>query len=802
MYKLVGLLIVLVISLFSSSCFFGSYINSASLNGATDGGASLNAVIVNSNISVPFNSVFNFDVELSLPNAASPGTLGQISLSENSEIELVSHDCPAIFAPEQTCLLHARLTVPRGNATFGFQINYQFNAVSYSKHLEAATTGTTSGILVVAKAYPTSGANWGLYVSNTDAGSDRWNQPDITCNFAGAVQLNDCVHGAEHLKIKTGLSDCENLTLSDFLNAFEWQCVVYSGNSYFVTSSLKLNMGLVDLLTAAGWKNNKVVLRENGLVIAESPLETWWQNSIIPLPDNSASPGFPLSNAGSIPTIFFFDSDRTVRTYNVGSNVTIVGLNGAKLIPHTNVTTDNTCQEYFSMMFPNFSCVLNFRGSAGSWFEGNIEYTNAVNPKHAVSLVATKFSRVLNTNLVGSINSTNGVTGYSGIYLYETNQSVIRNIQIASIYRGIYLSAFSEYNFFQKLFFKSLGVGFELSSFCNNNIFNEVVSLNTNVTLDIGTSSDANILGVSQHHGTRSTISTNSSITNLVSMLATNSGLNNINNSLGLSGDKITVSNFFGLHSRDVLRSPTFSINKFSGILGMGNNSVKECWGDVPGSGAGLIDGTCADSFTDGANAYGTSSSNAVLRIGKTAANYFLGRVSTDDSVNSADANGTSSQATIAPAQWNQFENPYRSWGIDSVSTFNLAATGRCTAGTCRIYDFKPLATDTQIINRSGDGVNPNDPFIEKISCPSAVDGNRVTVSLNPIPQTYLTNAFEIMLDGSGDDDGLCESNERCIYMPNIGAYQGHGRILDDPCVFSDGLISGVRLFSFEFNGY
>ena len=41
-----------------------------------------------------------------------------------------------------------------------------------------------------------------------------------------------------------------------------------------------------------------------------------------------------------------------------------------------------------------------------------------------------------------------------------------------------------------------------------------------------------------------------------------------------------------------------------------------------------------------------------------------------------------------------------------------------------------------------------------------------------PLAQvTVLRNAIEIIGDGIGDDDGLCGTNESCIYTPNIGAY-------------------------------
>ena len=75
------------------------------------------------------------------------------------------------------------------------------------------------------------------------------------------------------------------------------------------------------------------------------------------------------------------------------------------------------------------------------------------------------------------------------------------------------------------------------------------------------------------------------------------------------------------------------------------------------------------------------------------------------------------------------------------------------------------------------------------------VTGNTITaVSENDI---QVENAIEI--DGDGDGDGLCESNETCLYTPNFGAYQGHGTF--GQCTFTDGIISGVKMFGYETNG-
>ena len=77
-----------------------------------------------------------------------------------------------------------------------------------------------------------------------------------------------------------------------------------------------------------------------------------------------------------------------------------------------------------------------------------------------------------------------------------------------------------------------------------------------------------------------------------------------------------------------------------------------------------------------------------------------------------------------------------------------------------------------------------------------------VTTDQKPAPNTYLTNAIEVVGDYVGDEDGLCESNENCVYTPNVGAYQGHGDIGNlDYCDFQNGTLSNIFMLAHPLNG-
>ena len=55
-----------------------------------------------------------------------------------------------------------------------------------------------------------------------------------------------------------------------------------------------------------------------------------------------------------------------------------------------------------------------------------------------------------------------------------------------------------------------------------------------------------------------------------------------------------------------------------------------------------------------------------------------------------------------------------------------------------------------------------------------------------------------------GDDDGLCETDEHCLFTPNISSYQGHGALISAGA-FTDGGaggLTGITLWKYENNGY
>ena len=177
----------------------------------------------------------------------------------------------------------------------------------------------------------------------------------------------------------------------------------------------------------------------------------------------------------------------------------------------------------------------------------------------------------------------------------------------------------------------------------------------------------------------------------------------------------------------------------------------------------------------------------------------------------SSDSVNASSGVSLTKDQiddWWNFEHPHRGWAGP------WGAVGPCDATTpCTLVDVSLSLGDTGLAGAPlALGVNPVPTGNDVLELPHgtcsiaghatlshencALAGGNWTLGS---PDRFLRDATELLDDGLGDDDGLCESAEACLHMPNIGAYQGHGSLVTVP--FVDGEISGVAMMQHSLNG-
>ncbi len=212
----------------------------------------------------------------------------------------------------------------------------------------------------------------------------------------------------------------------------------------------------------------------------------------------------------------------------------------------------------------------------------------------------------------------------------------------------------------------------------------------------------------------------------------------------------------------------------FNGILKTSNTAC--------GTSSSGVNSNCAKIAPSVSHPSDTNSANI--------SNSFVGKVSTDSKNSQSPTSGNPATDPF------NFENKHRGWG-NGGGTFPLGTNqGNCSS-SCQIWDWSLRATDTVIRNA--------------LACPSGTVTDVHTWS-NSTTVTYLRNAMEIFNDGVGNDNGICESNEDCIYTPNIASYQGHGNLVKanqttsttNVCndIGAGGTITNVKLWKYETNGY
>jgi len=598
--------------------------------------------------------------------------------------------------------------------------------------------------------------------------------------------------------------------------AFRWECDGSVNPVVFHSVGFMPGKGLRDLVLAGpSWKAMYVQLWEFGSPVGISPGGAWWTNPIVSLP-GAAGAVQTLATSGSV---YVASSSMSVAGYNINADkISIVTLAGLKLT--FDGTGAYTCSETSGESTATTrKCLIASGSQKFLWIEADLDGNIGTPIDYGILFVSTAFSVIhgttvksatfsglsFDTSSANTISETSAVSNNTGITLGNFSaKNLLTDLRIANSLTGHGLEMVSGVSQNYVINYSSsnnAGSGIYLSnSTTTDNIFvNGVVANNGSYGVSLTVTADKNnfqqLTTANNFYDNFYISGTNSNtLVNILSMNAGNAGLN-IQSSSGNRVAHVFAENNF---SNGVFLSSA-NANIFTETLALYNNdsggSFDPCY-VAGGTTPGLISSTCTDSGADNSSTYtgNSSSSTATLRTSLDFLNSIYGEASTDG-VNSSHSAGTSVFASIL--DWIQFDNRFRLWGRDgTASVFDASHRANCAGGnTCRIWDFR-LAV--------GDGVlrNSNGAFSQGTSCPATASGSRTTTDSQSTSKTYLTFATEIVGDGIGNDNGLCESNETCIYSPNVGAYQGEESSLSTgSCTFSGGTVNNVIMLGYTTNG-
>jgi len=670
--------------------------------------------------------------------------------------------------------------------------------------------------LSVEKIYPINGATWLSYISAGVSGTTLFDRVDAACAGTETGDINSCFHGGDKLKVVVSqLSSCSGLTLTDSESVFIWSCFVDSGQVVFKSTGYQDGKGLSDLIdfTGLNWKSMSVTLNQNGSLKGQSTSQRWWSTTSNPIVNLPSSTGSLQTITGfASGTILVLSSDMVSKGYNIDQDsIAIVVKSGNKI--NLEAGLGNNCNYSNGENAGANTVALICAGSQKHiWIEG--EYND---PTHYSDPIFSLFSVKFSTFHKVTVNQ-----GPSGNILYAVDSNYNRYTRIKAQNMSGNYSIFyyvnSSYNYLYDF------------------VVSKVLATSYSSFIEFDSNSGRNILTkatFSQH--TRSTVyvaSNNNIITDIVNIAGERFLITGSKNTvshmssyamgtMGLIIDSIngptptmnTVNQIFsGYNYYPVIFNETaqtlasqmsvytdafwslgyyMSVNtdsKFTNALIMSDSShPNNCYVNG-GSNQGLIDGTCMNNGLSDAL-------KITYPVGVTSSPIY-GAVSGIDSANSSSQSSGVVSATLI-TDFINFSNRYRNW-VDVSGSL-----GPCDGTkTCNITDIRFKISDTIFRNTSGDGQNQNTAFVANSSCPAGVHGNKAITDQSDTPRTFLINALEIIEDGIGNDNSLCESSEACIYSPNFGAYQGHGDYKSNgTCSFQNGAVSNVIMYAYPLNG-
>ena len=645
----------------------------------------------------------------------------------------------------------------------------------------ACTTSTVNALYSLGN---TAQSYWLDYVKSD--GTSPLNATGTACTGTETGFYNACIHAGEFKKVTIpNITSCDGITATDSLSAFNWRCVVATDSSVSVISTgLRGDKGLSDLIdfTSPGsFRNNSVTVLSNGNSLLTSATGKWWDNPIVVANDGGS--------LGTTKTIYIVNTNVPASDYRMNS------VDKIALVVKPGITKD----------LSNATGNLILMTNKFQWVEGSF-YNNAM-ITNIVSIASTaRFAVLRNLNLLGNTTFTVGIMATSASNI----ASYLHNIRLSSLDVGLHMNSNgaiinqvianncqSCIRIYQSdmIVLNSLAFNGGTTSAAYDSSSN---GYNSNLYLN-NTSANHNLGGISLSTG-GGTINK----TTYYNTLSANNGSGVINNN-ALSTKYINLITADNNATFQFTETGTTSNSIMNGILKV--SGVFCTIGAVSGVGA-----TC--------NKLNGSETTPATVNSITLANSFVGKVTSTDTKNTSNTNGFS---VAAPTDWFNFSNMFRGFGNDGGAFPVSANRSNCT-NNCRIWDWSLKSTDTVARNVNpcpngtivdthqwSDTTAPNQAYCDANYKGSAISGTTCIT-------TFLRNAVEIFGDGVGNENGICESNEECLYTPNIGAYQGHSSdstntvklipasqtsATTTTCAdVTTGTVSNVKLWKYDTNGY
>lgn len=685
-------------------------------------------------------------------------------------------------------------------AMTGIQFSGTPNGITnvYAKVVDAVANSESSCLYVgqhlsvppsVTALYPSHGANWNDYVVNN--GSTIFNATGAACVGNETNGYLSCLHGAEMKKVAvTGADSCNGLSIADSLDAFIWTCKVVSGQAIFFSTALRPFKGLKNLINGASWRELSVTVTSAAGSIS-SPSTAWWSNPITPLPTNTSGVGVvALATSG---TIYTLSSARATQGYAITApKISLVTLNGASLSYTAGANNFSTITGLADGANDTHS-VIGTGSQNFIWLEADISGSSTGAPIADAAILArsTKHLRIKNAKLKNSSANILDLEAVSKSAILDTKVTNCTSCANAAI----------EINNSSDIIVARVHVSNAAQGIANVQstklAYSEITAIGTDsYALEFDGSSSATVTAISAINSNNAGIdfrdTSNSTLHNALAI--------NVNNhAIGGSSSSTITGNTWGQlaigNSQQGLVINNSTASKITGNILLASNGAN-CSATDSGSG---FTNACANAGLSNATFLQSASSLSASIVGKV---YI-------DANNTSAISGAASYpipSNVGAFDFFNFASWYRSWGLDGALFPNANHRGQFNSGSIsgRIWDSRLYTSDNLIFNRTHALTTANAAIAPNAACPLQLRGDVYLTDQQS--RKYLKNATEFVGDSLGNENGLCESGEVCIYTPHFGGYQGEGAVFANSCVFSNNgdsvsNVTGVSIFFYPTSG-
>lgn len=647
----------------------------------------------------------------------------------------------------------------------------------------SGAAGTISGNVIVnlvcsdvVPYYPVHGANWNDYVDTVAAAhSPLAHDDNVTCYYDTAPKgYASCVHGGElrayTLPASYGISSCNGVTASDSADAFIWTCEAAGNTVRMASTGLKDGRGLADLIDFDDltWKRLALTVKY-GTTTVTTPSAQWWNNPIT----LATSALLTQADTAKPGTVYVAVTGNYVQYQIGGKRLALVVRPGSEILGSPGASA-NVVEVMPGSEYTWVEGAINANGNTGygvkintAWFTVLHDVTARGAGKAGVRVVSltTKQGLFPSYSLLRHVRADNN--GADGISIEDTYNTLVD--VSASSNSGAGIALLKDANVVRRAIagnnagsgitvYKSLNNTLsEISSF-NNGAHGIALQGSSSNGLALVTATSNALSGVTISQADDGTATPPVSTMNvLTAITAARNGAAGITLDPGSDGNRLSAIAAVGNAADGMVVASTGNDVSDIAVAANGSGGGTGLAADADGNNySGAVDGTCAGAYCPPMTA---NPSAADLEAS------FRGTADISNRQNYRPLEAAILYGDVL--DWAVLDNLHQGWGasVSALTSPGTDGTGRCTSAPtnsvvlCKLWDWS--LTNTAPVLRE---VLAGTPDVTHTWATSA--GTQI--------KSLAVHAVEIIGDGLGNDDTLCEADEACLYTPNIGSYQGH----------------------------